>query len=77
MSDGCGNVKLGDFGAAKYIAYSDYLSSISDCEGFMSIKGSLFWMAPELINLQKHGKKIDIWSLGCTVIEMATGNHPW
>jgi len=70
-------VKVGDFGAAKYIAYSDYLSSISDCEGFMSIKGSLFWMAPELINQQKHGKKIDIWSLGCTVIEMATGNHPW
>jgi len=77
LSDGSGNVKLGDFGAAKFLAPSEYLSSISDCEGFMSIKGSLFWMAPELITQQKHGKKIDIWSLGCTVIEMATASHPW
>jgi len=34
-------------------------------------------MAPELLNQEKHGRKIDIWSLGCTVIEMATGKHPW
>jgi len=34
-------------------------------------------MAPELINQKKHGRKIDIWSLGCTIIEMATAYHPW
>jgi len=34
-------------------------------------------MAPELINQKKHGRKIDIWSFGCTIIEMATARHPW
>ena len=38
---------------------------------------SLYWMAPEIFNQEKHGRKIDIWSLGCTVIEMASAKHPW
>jgi serine/threonine protein kinase len=34
-------------------------------------------MAPELLKKDKYSTEIDIWSLGCTVIEMATGHHPW
>jgi len=34
-------------------------------------------MAPELLFQKKHGRRIDIWSLGCVIIEMATGQHPW
>ena len=34
-------------------------------------------MAPEVLLQTKQGRKSDIWSLGCTVIEMLTGRVPW
>ncbi|RLM70328.1 hypothetical protein C2845_PM17G08730 [Panicum miliaceum] len=67
-----GEVKLADFGLAKNI------SSVAEVH---SDKGTPFWMAPEVIKSKFSGSGYnllaDIWSLGCTVIEMATGAHPW
>jgi len=43
------------------------------------MQGTVFWMAPEVINTQKKGYnfKIDIWSVGCVILEMWAGSRPW
>jgi mitogen-activated protein kinase kinase kinase len=42
-----------------------------------SLQGSVFWMAPEVVKQTAHTTKADIWSVGCLVVEMFTGEHPW
>lgn len=34
-------------------------------------------MAPEVVKNEPYSAKVDIWSLGCTMIEMLTGQRPW
>ena len=43
---------------------------------FKGFKGSLLWCAPEVIMDEYYGTKCDIWSLGCSIIEMG-GLEPW
>ncbi|XP_061364474.1 mitogen-activated protein kinase kinase kinase YODA-like [Gastrolobium bilobum] len=69
LVDPNGRVKLVDFGMAKHI-------SGKSCP--LSFKGSPYWMAPEVIkNSNGCNLAVDIWSLGCTVLEMATTEPPW
>lgn len=44
------------------------------------MRGTVFWMAPEVIGSQKgkgYNSKVDIWSVGCVVLEMWAGRRPW
>ncbi|CAL4971889.1 unnamed protein product [Urochloa decumbens] len=69
LVDPNGRVKLADFGMAKHI-------NGQQCP--FSFKGSPYWMAPEVIkNSSGCNLAVDIWSLGCTVLEMATSKPPW
>ena len=34
-------------------------------------------MAPEIVKQTSVTSKADIWSVGCLVVEMLTGTHPW
>ncbi|TDH69716.1 hypothetical protein CCR75_006459 [Bremia lactucae] len=66
--------KLADFGCSKQIPA---ILTTSLEESLRSIRGSIPWMAPEVVKQTGHGYKADIWSIGATVIEMATAKHPW
>lgn len=61
-------VKLADFGCSKRNDLTKSFTTI----------GSIPWMAPEVILQQQgHGRKADVWSFGCVIIEMATAEKPW
>lgn len=63
-----GILKISDFGISK---------NSKDLTNKMAFQGTIFWMAPEIINDQNYDKKVDIWSSGCVLIEMFTGSRPW
>jgi serine/threonine protein kinase len=73
LVDTDGRCKLADFGASKRLA--DIASQTGG--GNKSLRGTPFWMAPEVIKQIGHGRQADIWSVGCTIIEMGTGKPPW
>jgi serine/threonine protein kinase len=43
----------------------------------MSLRGTMVFMAPEVMEGTGHGRPADIWSLGCLVVEMLTAKAPW
>ncbi|KAI3509352.1 hypothetical protein L1887_24575 [Cichorium endivia] len=71
LVDANGSVKLADFGLAKATTLND----IKSC------KGTPYWMAPEVVNNSRsnngYGLAADIWSLGCTVLEMLSRKIPY
>ncbi|TVT98921.1 hypothetical protein EJB05_55734, partial [Eragrostis curvula] len=60
-----GRARLTDFGCAR------------PAESTRPIGGTPAFMAPEVARGEEQGPAADIWALGCTVVEMATGRAPW
>ncbi|CAO2840995.1 unnamed protein product, partial [Amaranthus hypochondriacus] len=65
-----GVVKLCDFGSSYQVFNQHQRMKIVP-------RGSPLWMAPEVVRGESQGFEADIWSLGCTVIEMFTGVPAW
>ncbi|KAL5226638.1 hypothetical protein ABZP36_014903 [Zizania latifolia] len=60
-----GFAKLADFGCARTM------------DSARPIGGTPAFMAPEVARGEDQGPAADVWALGCTVIEIATGCAPW
>ena len=71
LNKDCSLIKLCDLGNARFIDQDKSSKSINSV-----INGTLAWMAPELYRSHTR-KKSDVWSLGCLIVEMLTGENPW
>lgn len=71
LVDKNGIVKLTDFGISRSLIQK--IATGKDQETFTSPN----WIAPEVLKGTEFNDKSDIWSLGCSIIEMLTGSAPW
>eukprot|EP00257_Ricinus_communis_P010244 XP_002529924.2 mitogen-activated protein kinase kinase kinase 18 [Ricinus communis] len=65
--------KIADFGCAKFVEQVARNGG-GDASAF---SGTPAFMSPEVARGEEQGFPADIWAVGCTVIEMATGSIPW
>ena len=86
LLDHMGVIKFVDFGAAKVFSRSSRTIQRSrrmgvpttDAAG-QSLQGTPMYMSPEVIKGEHNGREgaMDIWSLGCVILECAKGTRPW
>jgi mitogen-activated protein kinase kinase kinase len=91
LLDHMGVIKFVDFGAAKVLAKNSKTiirsrkpGGIVNAGGAIpgapaSLQGTPMYMSPEVIKGESRGRRgaMDVWSLGCVVLEFATGRRPW
>ena len=65
-------VKLVDFGAAKL-----WQSGNAKLSPSMDFQYTPLWTAPEVLLNEGYDAKVDVWSVGCVLIEMASAALPW
>ena len=75
----CSNILLDDSNHCKLTGFSKskYDENITSMSGCSAICGSIFWMSPEVTGRTEYGWKADIWSFGCTVLEMLNTEPPY
>lgn len=69
MHDGL--IRLGDFGLCRHTR-NRALGSAT-----LTHAGTDCYMAPEMLSSSKYGKPADMWSVGCVLYELCTGQFMW
>ncbi len=75
-----GRIKVADFGCSTWFEGGRSVKALTNSGSRSNgdaLLGSIPWMAPEALRQERSGRKSDVWSLGCVVVEMATGHRPW
>ena len=67
-----GEVKLADFGGSIFLLERGVMRS----GGAKTFVGTPCWMSPEIIEEKPYDEKTDVWSMGITAIELASGSPP-
>lgn len=71
LVDTQGNLKLADFGSAK--RFENVMGKDAPS---LSYNYTPLWTAPEVL-VGNYNAKVDVWSMGCVLIEMLTAKPPW
>ncbi|CAK9319446.1 unnamed protein product [Citrullus colocynthis] len=74
-SDGKIQLKIADFGLSKRCGQMDDEEE-DDC-GVAAFRGTPTYMSPESIIFSEVNSALDIWSLGCILVEMVSGKPVW
>lgn len=77
LIDWQGTLKLADFGSYLYLEAPKTPKQQKVLRCVSEIVGTPAYMAPEVIMGEMVTCKADIWSFGCTIYHLATGNRPW
>lgn len=83
LLDGPGHLKLSDFALARVEGEEDILDLALDDDDDDDVKNINFpkpsphYMAPEVLMGAPHSKVSDLWSLGCLLFELFTGQQPF
>jgi serine/threonine protein kinase len=71
LVDTNGNLKIADFGSAKQV------DNFKKDTPTLSYNYTPLWTAPEVVTSGNYDRKVDIWALGCVIIEMGSAKLPW